>query len=117
MNFSQYDGILRIVLPAAISFAVGKGWVTQDAVAQIGGALATIVAAGGWSALANTTPNLAKAVAAEPGLKVLVYPIAAPALQLLARDPEIPDIVHADLPRDPIYPPPDRGPYQTRRQS
>lgn len=95
---SQITGILRIVLPAALSFAVGKGWITQDLVTQIGGVLAAIVAAGGWSAVANTPLNLAKTVAAVPGLTVVADHRAPPEVQQAAADPAVPDIVPASSP-------------------
>jgi hypothetical protein len=95
MNSSQLYGILRIVLPSAIAFIVGKGWVSQDLVTQIIGGMAAIVAASGVSAVANTTSNLAKTVADVPGLQVAVSRSAAPELQKLADDPKVPDIVPA----------------------
>jgi hypothetical protein len=95
MNFSQYAGILRILVPGAISFAVGRGWVTQDVVSQVGIALATIVASGGWSAAANTTLSLSKAVAAVPGLQVHVDEKAPSELQEAAINRAVPDIVPA----------------------
>lgn len=113
MNYSQYAGILRIIMPSLVGLATS--YFGADAVTVVGTILATIVAAGGWSAVANTTPNLAKVLADVPGLQVAVSRDAAPALQLLASDTSVPDIVHADLPRDPVYPPPDQRPYATKR--
>ncbi len=101
MNPSQYAGILRIVLPAALSFAVGKGWITQDMVTQVGSVLASIVAAGGWSAVSNTSLNLAKSVASVPGLTVHVDETAPPELQQAAADRAVADIV----PAAPLYAP------------
>lgn len=130
MNPSQYYGILRIVLPAAIAFIVGKGWVTQDMVTEIIGVLAAIVGASGVSVAANTTSSLAQTVAATktsdggPAVKVLVQPDAPVGLLDLASDDKVPQIVHAvsvmptaPPPKDPIYPPPDPSLYRTRRQS
>jgi hypothetical protein len=129
MNPSQYYGILRIVLPAAIAFVVGKGWITQDMVTEIIGVLAAIVGASGVSVAANTTSSLAQTVAStkdsegQPAVKVLVSPTAPASLLQLASDTSVPEIVHAASvapaappPKDPIYPPPDRGPYETRRR-
>lgn len=97
MNFnsSQLYGILRIVLPAAATYAIGKGWITSDMYAQIGGALAAVVAAGGFSASANTTLNLSKTVAAVPGLQVHVDHTAPADLQVAAATRAVPDIVPA----------------------
>ncbi len=96
MNWNQIYGILRIVLPAAASFAIGKGWITQDMYAQIGGALTAIVAAGGFSAAANTNLNLSKAVSAVPGVQVAVDYTAPAELQKAAADrsdPTVKDII------------------------
>lgn len=93
MNPSQYAGILRIVLPAALSFAVGKGWLTQDMVTQIGSVLAAVVAAGGWSAASLSTGSLAQTVSEVPGLQVKVNRLAPVELQRMAADPAIPNVV------------------------
>lgn len=88
MNTAQITGILRIVLPSILTFAVGKGWLTQDTVTQIGSVLAAIVAAGGWSAVSNSAPNLARStVASAPGVTVHVGALAPPELQKVAADP------------------------------
>jgi hypothetical protein len=106
-NSSQLYGILRIILPSAATYAIGKGWITQDTYGQIGGALAAIVAAGGFSANANTTLNLSKSVAAVPGLQVHVDGTAPPELQKAADDRAVADIVPAA---------PQPSPYTTSRQ-
>jgi hypothetical protein len=129
MNPSQYYGILRIVLPAAIAFVVGKGWISQDAVTQLFGVLAAVVGASGISASVNTTSSLAQVVAAtkdsegQPAVKIMVAPTAPQPLLDLATDTSVPEIVHAASvapsappPKDPIYPPPDHGPYATKRR-
>ncbi len=95
MNPSQIYGILRIIIPAGVSYAVGAHWIDANSVAQIGGLLATIVAAGGWSASANTTLSLSKAVAAVPGLQVHVDDNAPAELQEAAADRTVLDIVPA----------------------
>lgn len=52
MNFNTYMGILRAVVPGAVGFAAGKGWITQDQVADIVTAIVTLGAAG-WSIVTN----------------------------------------------------------------
>jgi len=129
MNPSQINGILRIGVPMLISFAIGKGWITQDMVTQIATVCATLAGAGGISAYVNTTSNLAQVVAAtkdsegQPAVKIMVAPTAPQGLLDLATDTSVPEIVHAASvapsappPKDPIYPPPDRGPYETKRR-
>lgn len=95
MNASQLYGILRIVLPSAAAYAIGKGWITADMYAQIGSVLAAIVGAAGFSANANTTLNLSKAVAAVPGLTVHVDNEAPATMQEAAADRTVHDIVPA----------------------
>ena len=96
MNYAAITGILRVIVPSAISFAVGKGWITQDAVTQILGFLGTIAAAGGWSAVANSNLNLAKSVASVQGLTVHVDETAPPDLREAAVDRTVRDIVPAN---------------------
>ncbi len=86
MNWNQIYGILRIVLPSVATYAIGKSWITQDMYTQIGGALAAIVAAGGFSAAANTNLSLSKAVSAVPGVQVAVDYTAPIELQRAAAD-------------------------------
>jgi hypothetical protein len=58
-----------------------------------------------------------------PAVKIMVAPTAPQPLLDLATDTSVPEIVHAASvapaappPKDPIYPPPDRGPYDTKRR-
>ncbi len=105
MNWSQAYGILRIVIPSAVSFAIAKGWITQDAYVQVGTALSAIVAAGGFSATANTTLNLAKTVASTPGVQVVADHTAPVELQEAAAnqaDPTLKDIVVAPSATSPL---------------
>ena len=97
MNFnpSQLYGILRIILPSAATYAIGKGWITADMYGQIGSVLVAILGAAGFSANANTTLNLSKAVAAVPGLQVHVDDGAPADMQKAAKDRWVADIVPA----------------------
>ena len=105
MNFnpSQLYGILRIFLPSAFTYAIGKGWITQDMATQIAGFIAAVAAAGGWSAVSNSNLNLAKTVAAMPDVQVHVGGGAPPELQTAARDTSIKDIIPSP---SPAYSPP-----------
>ena len=106
MNWSQYAGILRIVLPAAASFAIGKGWITQDMYTQVGSALALIVASGGWSASANTDASIVKTASVVQGVEpIKISAYAAPALKALAADESVPTVKPAD---PPVYNPSQR---------
>jgi len=59
MNFDQVTGILRAVIPAAVAWAVGKGWVPAGAAGDVGAAVAAIGAAV-WSVLNNRTGKTIK---------------------------------------------------------
>jgi hypothetical protein len=119
MNSSQIYGILRIVLPSLIGLATH--YLGADAVSTVGSVMATIVAAGGWSAAANTTSSLTETVAAtkgsdgQPAVKVLVAPTAPKPLLDLATDTSVPEVVHAAS----VVPsaPPPKDPYQTSRRA
>ena len=54
MNSDQITGIIRAVAPAALAYAVGKGWITQS---QVGDIVAGLVAIGSaaWSFSNNKT--------------------------------------------------------------
>lgn len=96
MNPSQLTGIFGLFVPTIIGIAttyLGAG--TVNVILAILGAF---VAAAGASTYVNKTSNLAKIVAAEPGLQVAVTRAASPALQQLAHDPTVPDIVPVAVP-------------------
>lgn len=99
MNFSQVAGALRPVFTGLVGLAVGKNWISADAIGVIGQVaafLVSVIGAGGWSAVVNSTSNLVHTVAAVPGVQVKVSSAAAPELVKLASDPTVPDVVHAD---------------------
>lgn len=52
MNGNQINGILRAVLPAALAYAVGRGWITQSDVGDITAAVITLASAA-WSVYTN----------------------------------------------------------------
>ena len=56
MDLNVLNGILRAVIPAALAFAVGKGWISQSQVADITAAVITLAAAG-WSVATNVKPK------------------------------------------------------------
>ena len=53
MNLNQINGILRAIIPAALAYAAGKGWLTQDQIADVTAAIVTLVSAG-WSVATNS---------------------------------------------------------------
>jgi hypothetical protein len=52
MNVNTVNGILRAVVPAAIAYAVGKGWISSSDAADITAALITLGSAA-WSVTTN----------------------------------------------------------------
>ncbi len=56
MDWNTINGVLRAVIPAALAFAVAKGWLAQAQVNDLTAALITIAAAA-WSIHSNKKPN------------------------------------------------------------
>ena len=52
MDINTLNGILRAIIPAAIAYAVGKGWISQSASADVSTAVLAIAAAM-WSVVSN----------------------------------------------------------------
>lgn len=52
MTLNQINGVLRAIVPAALAYAVGKGWIPQDQVTEITAAVVTITSAI-WSIISN----------------------------------------------------------------
>ncbi len=59
MNYDQWTGIVRAVAPALVAYAVGKGWITQGAAADITTALIAVAAAV-WSVVNNKSGKVIK---------------------------------------------------------
>ncbi len=58
MNYEQFTGILRALLPAGLAYCVGRGWITQSDVGEIMTA-AVAVSAAVWSIISNRTGKVA----------------------------------------------------------
>ena len=71
MNQDQVMGMLRIFVPAVLSYAVGKGWLTSSQVADFTAAVITIGGIG-WSIFVHTDHNKIASVAAMPEVKNVV---------------------------------------------
>jgi len=52
MTSNQVNGIIRAVVPAALSYAVARGWIGESVVTDVTAAVVTLVAAG-WSVTTN----------------------------------------------------------------
>jgi hypothetical protein len=54
MDWNMINGALRAIVPAALAYAVGKGWIPVGSVADVS-ALIFALAAAGWSIYTNRT--------------------------------------------------------------
>jgi hypothetical protein len=52
MDINTVNGIIRAILPAALAYAVGKGWLSQSAAADVTAAVVAIASAI-WSVISN----------------------------------------------------------------
>ena len=52
MNYDQYTGIVRAIVPAIVAYLAGKGYFSADTAATIGAAILAVAAAV-WSVLNN----------------------------------------------------------------
>lgn len=78
MNQDQFMGIIRVIVPSVVGWAVGKGWIPIGSSADIGAGIIALALAG-WSFFANRDSAKIKAVAALPEVsKILVSPTALP---------------------------------------
>lgn len=94
MNQSQFMSLVKTLLGAAGGFVIAKGWTDASTVASVSGA-ALMLAPLLWGLISHTDAANAQTVAAVDGVKVVVAPNAPYALQALARDPSVKDIVKA----------------------
>jgi hypothetical protein len=109
-NQDQLLSALRWVLTALGSFLTTNGTVSASTWQQVSGIILTLAPLV-WSLFVHTQVQTALAAAAIPGVEPLrINRTAEPALQKLARDSSVPDIVEAP----PVeYPP---GIYGTARK-
>lgn len=52
MDTNTINGVLRAIIPAALAYAVGKGWISQSSAADVGAA-ALAIGAAIWSIISN----------------------------------------------------------------
>lgn len=78
-NWSQVSGGVDRIILVALSFAVGKGWITQGDVANYSALILGILGAL-YSFWVNRSANLAKRAAAVPGTTVVTTPEIANAV-------------------------------------
>lgn len=68
MNQDQMTGILRAIVPAAVAYAVARGWISTSSAADVGAAVLTLGAAG-WSVYTNSLAAKVASVKADPEIK------------------------------------------------
>jgi uncharacterized membrane protein len=93
MSIQQLYGVVQAMLGPLVGYLTAKGFDSPTA-GLIVGAVATLIAVG-WSLLMHRKTAQAQAVAATPGVKVVVDKSAPLPLHNLARDQVHPDIVTA----------------------
>lgn len=91
MTTDQLGGLLRALSPFLVLILVGWG-MDSDTAALVAGAVTAVVMAL-WAWWSHRPASMAKSVAAQPGVQVVVAPNAAPALKQLAADPAVPTVV------------------------
>jgi hypothetical protein len=97
MNQDQGLGILRALLPAALAYVVGKGWVPAGSAGDIGAAVVAIATAF-WSYTSHTDSAKIAAASALPDVaKIIVAPTASPgsAAAMAAKDTDQPKVQKA----------------------
>ncbi len=62
MNYDQWTGILRMLVPTVLAFASGKGWIPNEAVGDIGTAVVGIGAAV-WTIMNNKSGKVVPSTA------------------------------------------------------
>jgi hypothetical protein len=71
-----------------------------------------------WDWIVHSRDGKLHAVESMPSVqRILINTSIAPSdVKAIVEDKARPKVDPAPLPRDPIYPPPDRGPYETKRR-
>lgn len=68
MNFDQVTGIVRTILPAAVAYFAGKGWISTESIGDIVSAL-TAIGVALWSVYIHRPERQIAIVAAMPEVK------------------------------------------------
>lgn len=76
MNQDQFLGALKIIVPSAVSYLVGKGYIPAGTAADVGTAIVTVLAAS-WSWWAHRDSARIAAVAAMPDIAKVVIAAGA----------------------------------------
>lgn len=104
MTLDQATGALRAILPVVCTLLVAWGVLPADIASQLPEAvIQTVLATASfvtlimtvWSWYTNRRDNMAKAVAATPGVAVIVSNAAPVEMKTLAADPAVPMVVPA----------------------
>lgn len=68
MNYEQITGIIRAILPGALAYCVGRGWISASDVGEISAAVVAVGAAV-WSYVSNRTGKVAGSGGLSVGVK------------------------------------------------
>ncbi|PWT73740.1 MAG: hypothetical protein C5B60_07870 [Chloroflexi bacterium] len=99
MSVQQLYGMVQVMLGPLVGWLVAQGMDNATA-GLVAGAVAMLISVA-WSVMMHRKTSQAAAVAATPGVKVVVDKTAPLVLHQLATDPNHPDIVHSDLKQRP----------------
>jgi hypothetical protein len=98
--FDMIGGILRAVVPPALTYVVAKGWIPQESVGDVLAALSAVGAAI-WSVYNKTDSSKIAAVEAIPDVSKIVA-VASPnpdgAVAVAADDPSRPKVINSAMP-------------------
>jgi hypothetical protein len=87
MQVDQITGVLRAVVPAAVAFAVGSGWISEGASGEVIAAV-TAVGAAAWAVWKNRAEQKIIDVAAMPGT-VVTSPARGQTAQIAVIDKDL----------------------------
>ena len=98
MNYNQITGILRALVPAAVAYLVGKGYLTESSAASVIAAVIALLSAG-WSVQTNSDASAIKTVAAMPDVKSIVaVPNPSDGMAAAVKDSAQPKVVQGTTP-------------------
>jgi hypothetical protein len=85
MTWDQIAGPLRAILPAALGFAIAKGWINAGMADWLTTSIVALGAAG-WSIWSNRPAAVAASAQALPGVNVQTTPAAGQAVVTAVAD-------------------------------
>lgn len=92
MTLDQITGPIRILLPAILAYAVGKGWIPGESVGDITLAVIAVIAAI-WSIYSNRQSAMVANAAKTPDVTIKVGPAAPASVKAIADNAAVPNVV------------------------